>query len=346
MSGKGQERDRVRPVISMPAVLLMLLLLVLCGSFCEIKAESRVGFQRVGTSAGVFLKIPIDARTAAMCGATTSLVSGPSAMFVNPAGLGLENERAAQVTCIQYTADIPMYGTAVSMPVSILRGSLGCSISGIYTEMDETDSYHPLGTGRSFSYSAWIAAVGFSRALTDKLSFGLNLKIFHESIGTEVGGPTLTPWMMDAGAIYYVGYRDSRIGIAMNNFGPDIRPSGHYESNRTGSDIRYGSFSPPTVFRFGFSIDPWATSFVKTLCSFEVAHLADSKESMRLAGEITFEDRIVLRSGYDFAADVLKFSCGAGMMVPLGAHDVTFDYSFTEGDDFGQIHRWTFTAPW
>ncbi len=346
MSGKGQNISSRCSPVSMPAMLMPLLLIFLLGSLCEIEAESGIGHQRVGTSSGVFLKIPIDARSGAMGGATTSLVSGPSAMFVNPAGLGIENERAAQITCIQYAADIPMYGTAVSVPVPSLRGSLGCALSGVYTEMDETDSYHPLGTGRTFSYSAWTAAIGFSRALTDKLSFGLTLKAFHEALGTEVGGPTLTPWMMDAGAIYYVGYRDARIGIAMNNFGPDIRPSGHYESNRNGSDIRYGSFSPPTVFRFGFSIDPWVTSFVKTLCSFEVAHLADNKESMRLASEIAFEEIIVLRGGYDFAADVLKFSCGAGMIVPLGAHNVIFDYSFTEGDDFGQIHRWTFTAPW
>ena len=152
--------------------------------------------------------------------------------------------------------------------------------------------------------------------------------------------------MIDAGAIYYVGYRDSRIGIAINNFGPDLRPGGEYDSNRSDAAIRYGSFSPPTVFRFGFSIDPWATEHFKTLGAFEVSHLADNQESMRIAAEVTLENLVILRSGYDFAADALKFSFGVGIHVTMGGSPLDFDYSFSEGESFGDIHRWTFTAPW
>jgi hypothetical protein len=325
---------------------ILLLLLTGLSGVHPVLAESGIGRQRVGTSAGTFLKIPIDARTSAMSGATTSIISGPSAMFVNPAGLGLEGERAILLSGIQYTADIPMCGSAISWPVHAIRGSLGFAFSGTTTEMDETDEYHPLGTGRTFSYTAWTLGVGVSRALTDKLSFGLTLKAFHEALGAEVGGPTLTPWMMDAGAIYYVGYRDSRIGIAINNFGPDLRPGGKYESNRTEAEIRYGSFSPPTVFRFSFSIDPYVSEHLKTLTAIEVGHLADNQESIRVAGEITLENLLILRGGYDFSADALKFSAGCGLSLNMNSRTYEFDYAFSEGDDFGDVHRWTFIAPW
>ncbi|MCK4303473.1 MAG: PorV/PorQ family protein, partial [Candidatus Eisenbacteria sp.] len=281
------------------------------------EAGSELGSQRVGTSSGVFLKVPIDARSSAMAGATTSSISGPAAMFVNPAGLGLEHDRAALLSGIRYVADIPMGATAIALPIRRLGGSLGLAISGVFAEMDETDEYHPLGTGRSFSYSAWALAVGFSRPLTDKLSCGASVKLFSENLATEIGGTSLMPVMLDAGAIYYVGYRDARIGIAINNFGPDLRPAGQYTSRRTGSEMRYGSFSPPTLFRFGFSIDPVQSEHIRTLMSIDMGHLADNQEAIRLAGEAILEDHFVVRAGYDFSADAFKFNGGFGALMAV-----------------------------
>lgn len=320
--------------------------LLVAAGFAAAEAQSGLGTQRVGTSSGVFLKIPVDARTSAMAGALTANVSGPAAMFINPAGLGLEHERAALVSGIRYATDIPVGGAAASLPIDALGGCLGLAFSGVFVEMDETDEYHPLGTGRSFSYSAWCAALGLSRALTDKLSFGLAVKVFREDLATEVGGPGLTSWMVDAGAIYYVGYRDARIGIAVNNFGPDLRPGGSYTSHCTGSEIRYGSFAPPTLFRFGFSIDPWRTKRLQTLTSIEVGHLADNQEALRAGAEAILSRVLVLRGGYDFTADALNFNAGFGARIRVGSGVMQIDYSYSDGGYFGNVHRWTLTAPW
>ena len=309
-------------------------------------AQSDLGSQRVGTSSGAFLKIPIDARSSAMAGALSANATGPAAMFSNPAALGLEKERATQFTTIQYVADIPMYGAATSLPIHALKGSIGFAFSGVFVKMDETDEYHPLGTGRSFSYSTWCAALGFSRALTDKLSFGIAAKAMHEALATELGGPTQTPWLIDVGTVYYVGYRDARIGLAVNNFGPDLRPAGTFTSHRNAAEIRYGSFSPPTVFRFGFSIDPWRNEYIATLASFDVGHMADNKESLRLGVEATIRETLAIRGGYDFTADALNFHAGFGARVRMPTGPLQIDYAFSNGDYFGNVHRWTLTVPW
>jgi hypothetical protein len=309
-------------------------------------AQTNLGSQRVGTSSGTFLKIPLDARGTAMAGAVASLVTGPAALFVNPAGLGIEGERALLVSGIDYVTGIPAGGAAVCFPFAPIRGALGFSLAGLYAEMDETDEYHPLGTGRGFSYSVWCATAGASRALTDKLNFGISAKLYHEAMAPEIGGPALTTWLLDAGTVYFVGYRDARIGIAVNNFGPDLRPAGHYQSNRDGTQIRYSSFSPPTLFRLGFSIDPWRTEKWSTLLSTEIGHVADNQEALRVGAEATYDRIMTIRSGYDFSADALKFHAGFGARIRMGGEAIEFDYAYSDGGYFGSVHRCTLTIPW
>ncbi|MBM3316371.1 MAG: PorV/PorQ family protein [Candidatus Eisenbacteria bacterium] len=309
-------------------------------------AQTDLGGQRVGTSSGAFLKVALDARGSALGGAVCAHVDGPASLFWNPAGLGLEGERGVLFSGVDYTAGIPAGAAAVSFPFAPLRGAVGVGFAALAAVMDETDEFHPLGTGRRFSYRTWTLSIGASRALTDKLSFGAAGKLFHEGLGTEVGGPQLTTWLVDAGAIYFVGYRDARIGIALSNFGPDLRPAGDYTSRRHGASVRYTSFSPPTVFRFGCSIDPWRSAVWRTVALVEFGHPADNREILRLGGEAVLRESLSLRAGYDFSADALRLHAGFGARVRMGDQLLRLDYGFSDGGDFGAIHRWTLQAFW
>ena len=311
-----------------------------------VAAQTDLGGQRVGTSSGEFLKIALDARGAAMACAACAYASGPAALFWNPAGLGLERQRGVLVSGIDYPAGIPVGAVVVSLPFGPLRGNIACGLAGMSVTMAETDEFHPLGTGRDFTCSTWTLTAGASRAFTDKLSFGLALKGYHEALGTEVGGPETTSWLLDAGAIYFVGYRDARIGIALCGFGPDLRPGGSFSSRRTAADIRYTSFSPPTIFRFGCSVDPWQSGPWKTLAAVEVGHPADNREVLRAGGEVSYNDLLALRAGYDFSADALKLHGGFGARVRLGESLLFVDYAYSDGGYFGGIHRWTLRYAW
>ena len=331
---------RIRP----PALVAALALAA--GLAVPAEAQSELGGQRVGTSAGTFLKIPIDARGSALAGATSSHVSGAPALFSNPAGLGLGRRRGASFTALRLPADIPAGGAALCLPFSPLHGWLGIGVAAVGVKMDETDEYHPLGTGREFTYSATALIVGLSQALTDKLSFGGSVKLFHEALGTEIGGPEVTTWLADAGAIYFVGYRDARIGLALSNFGPDLTPEGTYTSRRNGESIDYDSFSPPTFFRFSLAIDAIRTEQWNMVAIGEVGHPADNREVMRLAAELGFREQLFLRSGYDFSADVLKLHAGCGARLRLGTRAVQADYAYAAGDAYGDIHRWSLGVLW
>jgi len=309
-------------------------------------AQTSLGGQRVGTSSGSFLKIPIDARGTALAGAAAAITTGPAAMFINPAGLGIEGERALLLSGIDYLVDIPAGGAAIAFPFAPLRGALGFSVVGLYTEMDETDEYHPLGTGRRFSYGVGCLGAAASRALTDKLNFGASLRAYREELAPELGGPALTTWLADAGAIYFVGYRDARIGIALNNFGPDLSPAGDFVSRRDGTEIRYSSFSPPTLFRLGFSIDPWRSGSWATLVAAEIGHVADNQEAFRAGAEVSYARALALRGGYDFAADALKLHAGVGLRANVAGRAWAFDYAYSDAGDLGAVQRWTLTVPW
>ncbi len=311
-----------------------------------LSAQTDLGGQRVGTSSGAFLKIPIDARGSALAGAVCACASGPAALFWNPAGLGIEAEREVLFTGIDYTAEIPAGAAALSFPFNPVRGSVGIALAGLRTEMDETDEYHPLGTGRQFTYSVGYLMIGVSRALTDKLNFGVAAKGLREALGPEVGGPVLTTWLLDAGAIYFVGYRDARIGIALSNFGPDLRPGGTFASHRNGAQVRYTGFSPPTFFRFGVSVDPWRSAAWQTTAAFEVGHPADNREAMRVGLEAVFMNTLALRGGYDLSADALKLNLGCGGRVRMGDQVVVIDYAYAEGGYFGGVHRWSLHYQW
>jgi len=80
--------------------------------------------------------------------------------------------------------------------------------------------------------------------------------------------------------------------------------------------------------------------------SIDMGHLADNQEAIRLAAEAILEDHFVVRTGYDFSADAFKFNGGFGALMAVNGGILRVDYSYSDGGDFGQVHRWTATVPW
>jgi hypothetical protein len=147
--------------------------------------------------------------------------------------------------------------------------------------------------------------------------------------------------LFDAGTIYELGYRNGRLAITLMHFGPDLSPAGTYSSHVTGAPVSYSSFSPPTLFQLGFSIDAWAREAHRVAVVSQVVHPAAQNETLRAASEYWFRDTYALRAGYDFAADELAFSAGLGWRLRLGNHEGVLDYAFTDGGNLEAVHRWS-----
>ncbi|MCA9728717.1 MAG: PorV/PorQ family protein [Candidatus Eisenbacteria bacterium] len=305
-------------------------------------AQTQLGGQRVATSSGTFLKIGIDARGAALGGAYNTLVEGAAATFYNPAGIigrnGLPN---AHFSYAAWPAGIDIGEVSFARPFDPLGGQIAVGFAFLGTDFEETTEFYPTGTGRTLSYSDFLASVSFARLFTDRLTIGVSAKYLREDMGSNIGGPVTTGLLFDAGTIYEMGYRNGRLAITLMHFGPDLSPNGTYTSHVTDSEVSYSTFSPPTLFQLGFSIDAYAQGPHRVNLATQVVHPADQNETLRAAGEYWLQDSYALRAGYDFAADELAFSAGLGLRLHLLDRDGTLDYSFTEGGNLSAVHRWS-----
>jgi hypothetical protein len=302
--------------------------------------QTSLGGQRVGTSSGTFLKIIPDARGAAMGDAIVAVVEGAAATFRNPAGLAAIGGHQVLLSHIDWPADVDYDVLAYAQALPSLDVIYGVHLGVLHTTLDETSESRPQGTGRQFSFNDWVGGVSAARRFTDKLWIGATAKYVREEMGTEVGGPVSHALLFDAGTVYHLGWANSRMAVALLNFGPELTPSGQYESHIPGKGLTdYQSASPPTTYRLGLKLEPWRTERALLVTSFEMNHLADNEETARAGGEIRLYDRLALRAGYDFNADALRFSTGIGVNAEILGGFGTADYAFTEGGYLGSVHR-------
>ena len=315
------------------------------GAAAPAHAQFAFGDQRVGTSSGTFLRIGVGARAVGLGEAFVAVANDPSAIYWNPAGLASLQRSEVSLSHTEWPADIRYEHLVYVMPVRKLGGSLGFQLGMLSTEIEETTELAPFGTGRSFYYSDMIAGIAYARRWTDKLLVGVGLKYMHEDLGTDVGGPRTQAFLIDIGSIYYLGLGSVRIATALSNFGSELQPSdpntgsGEWVSPITGEQRTYDGFDPPLLFRYGVAFEPIEATNHRLTASIEANQPADDAQVFKVGVEWSWPRRLALRSGYNFNADELKLSAGAGLFADIGSTKATVDYAFTEGGTLGAIHR-------
>ncbi|MCC6349291.1 MAG: PorV/PorQ family protein [Candidatus Eisenbacteria bacterium] len=305
------------------------------------RAQGSLGGQRAGTSSGTFLRIGVGARAVAMGESFVAVANDPSAIYWNPAGLASLQRREVGLSYVQWPADVDYGHIALIVPVKRLGGSVGLQFGVLATRMDETTELMPFGTGRSFSYSDVVAGATYARRWTDKLLVGAGLKYVHEDLGSQVGGPTTSAVLLDIGSIYYLGLGSVRIATSLTSFGPQLRPAGDWVSPLTGEVRQYDGFDPPMVFRYGLAFEPLENNTQRLTTALEVNQPADNEQNLKAGAEWTYLRRFALRSGYNFRADALKFSAGAGFVADVNDSRLNIDYAWTDGGPLGSVHRMT-----
>jgi len=309
------------------------------------RAQLALGDQRVGTSSGSFLRIGIGARATGLGESFVAVANDPSAIYWNPAGLASLQHSELLLSHIEWPAEIRYEHAAWVLPVRRLGGSLAFQFGVLSTQLDETTELEPFGTGRTFFYSDAIAGAAYARRWTDKLLVGAGLKYVREDLGSDVGGPVTNVMLVDIGSIYYLGYGSVRIATSLSNFGAQLQPKdphrsdGRWVSAATGEARNYDSFDPPTIFRYGIAFEPIENAQHRLTTSLEANQPSDNVLAVKAGAEWTWNRRLALRSGYNFNADELKFSAGAGLYATLGQSLLNVDYAYTQGDFLGAINR-------
>ncbi len=318
--------------------VLLALALMACGAGAA-SAQSDLGGQRAGTSSGSFLRIGVGARSTGMGESFVAVANDPSAIFWNPAGLASLLRREVAISHVEWPAEIGYEHVTLVVPTQKLGGSFGLQFGVLSTRLDETTELQPYGTGRSFVYSDMVAGAAYARRWTDKLLVGFGLKYVREDLGSDVGGPTTSAVLFDVGSIYYLGLGSVRIATSLSNFGSEFKPSGEYISPYSGERRIFDGYDPPMMFRYGVAFEPVENAHHRVTAAIEVNQPADNQQLLKAGGEWSWDRRFMLRSGYNFTADDLNFSAGAGFALDLSGTRGQLDYAYTDGGFLGAIHR-------
>ena len=321
-------------------------ILLLCAlGAAPARGSQELGGLRVATSSGTFLKIDISPKAAAMGGAWVAVAGDATAAWYNPAGLGQLANRQLCASYVAWPADIHYANAFLTLPAPRLRGTLALQFGSLSTSLDETDEYHPYGTGRSFRYADWVLGGSYARSMTDQLLLGLSLKFVREDLGSAVGGPVTNTWTVDVGTLYRMDYANTRIGMAITNFGPEFKPSGSFWNHTESKSEEYEGFPPPSTFKLGVAFESWKRYPWILTQTLEMNHLSDNQEAVATGAELSYLGGLLaLRSGYNFMADEMGLSAGFGANFMFGGALAGLDYSFTDGNSLGAIHRWSLSV--
>lgn len=292
------------------------------------------GEENVGTTSGLFLRIPVGSRAVAMGKAYSSLAQDGSAPFWNPAGLvrtpGLKNYFASHVA---YTADIDIDYFAFHR-----RGQnygMGISFGALRSgDILRTDEYHPDGTGDTFNANQFFLGLSLARAMTDRFSIGGTVKYYQENLDQF----QIQSVMADLGIFYFLGWGDSRVGFAVRNFGAELKPDG--SPSDIGVDVtkEFQSFPAPTVGSFGASRTWELGREVGLVTALDFSHPSDYKESFCLGTELQLRKRFFLRGGFETSRSEGGLSGGFGVHLRRRGFDLKVDYAYNDLGNFGGIH--------
>jgi hypothetical protein len=292
-------------------------------------------FAKVGTAGAKFLEIPVGARGVAIGNAYSALSNDATAMFWNPAGLvqvqgaNVWVERTAYLADMSYNALGVAYSVNGFWTVGLFGGSLN---SG---DIDRTTVEQPLGTGESFTVNNLVAGVSVATRLTDKFSFGANIKFVREDLDAEVSNA----YAIDVGTMYDTRWNTVRISMNVRNFGPEIQLDGQYYDYDNGilqdEPSEYLEYHFPMIFRLGIAMDPIRTAMHRLTVLGELEHPNDNIERVNIGGEYGFQEMFFLRGGYTFRHDTLGMSAGLGLVFS----GFGIDYAYSDYGVLDEVHR-------
>jgi len=339
MLGKQFERGLALGVV----VSLVLLLSAGAGQATEV--------QKVGTTSMQTLKVVTSVRAAGMGEAYCAVADDIESIFWNPAGLIHLDGTALTFSHINMPADV-QFNTAAAAKKINANTVLGLHLLAMNTDdMPVRTIFMPEGTGENFICYDIVIGGSWAQRLHDRFIFGMNLRFVTSALeDSKYNG-----FLADVGTLYETALRSMKIGISVQNFGPDIDYSGTYPDYRdqgrrnraAPQESGYTAAPPPTIYRLGLSADFFdMTGIVKPACfdalmAIEMSHPNDNRERLNFGVEMKYLNTLIVRGGYKLryknvlGYDEERWSAGFGLRLPLpGDVNFTLDYAYM---DFGRL---------
>jgi Type IX secretion system protein PorV len=265
------------------------------------------GQDKVGTTAAPFLGIGAGPRAIGMGGAFVAVANDPSALYWNPSGISRtgQNEFLFEHTNYLIGTSYNFFGGVIALDEA---NAIGVSVTYLdYGTEDVTTIEMPDGTGQTWSAKDMAIGLSYSRNLTDRFSMGGTAKMVLQQIWHE----SATGWAIDAGLLYITPFNDMKIGMAISNFGTDMRmtgedlyvthnpdPSVAGDNSKIPAEYYTDSYPLPLLFRLGLSMDVIKSEDNTVTLAVDALHPNDNAESVNVGGEYSWNKTIYVRIGY------------------------------------------------
>ncbi len=304
----------------------------------------------IGSAGASELLVPTGAKGVALNGSYSASVSGSDAIYYNPAGISnFTSPTDAQFSNTKYLADIGMSYAAFAFHLG--KGTVGMSIKNFDfgdIKLTTADDTHGI-SGRTYSPSFVTLTVGYSKAFSDRIRFGVNSKFVNESIQeTNTRG-----FALDMGVQYTHSTLPLNLGVVLRNLGPKMQFSG----SNLEQLVQPAGSEPGTkdehlsvvsqAFELHAQLDISLTykpmdnvnvhgSFVNNSFGFNELHMgAEYAMDMNgldtwVGGGFSFLSVDDITDGWDdeYTDNTFGTSFGAGFKVPMGNMSFGVDYAF------------------
>lgn len=296
-----------------------------------------LGGQRAGISTAQFLKIGVGGRASALGESFVAMANDASALYWNPAGLVQFNEHQVIFSHTNWVVDIKHQFAGAVYKLSDVD-AVGVSFTTLHMDdMKVTTETMPYGTGEYFSFGDIAIGLSYAHKFTDQFSFGATIKFMRETLDRLY----MDGVMVDLGTFYWTGLGTTRFAVAVSNFGNQIAPKGEVSQINGKTVSEFQAFSPPTIFRIGFAMEPFQTDMHSFTTSIQLNHPNDNSENLGLGLEYSWRNILFLRGGYKFNVDEQSYSFGIGLNAPISFAKASFDYAYGNFSRLGSTHRFS-----
>jgi hypothetical protein len=328
----------------------LLLTILLCAAVVTVEAQTekkaQAGFR--------FLENPVAAEAMGRGGTGIVATQNANGLFWNPALAGWVVPAVdLALNRTQGIADINYNALAATLHLWD-AGVIGLT----FFSMDYGDFY---GTRRAdndqgfedtgvFSPSAFAVGISFSQKVSDRFSYGVQVKYAFQDLGsawvapqgTSFGDPSFTmsergyshgDFALDVGAYYDFLYNGIRFGAVLQNISREIK----YENEQ---------FPMPFAVSFGLTVEPLqffmdGEGAADLLLCAESRHPRDFDENLRLGAQYTIFGLVALRAGYQAKFDERGLTAGLGVRYDMSGIPVRADYAYEHFGIFGAVHHFT-----
>lgn len=271
----------------------------------------------------------------------------PSLTSMIPSNIDLSLNYHQWIADISYNAVAASFN-AFDFGVVTVSGTI-VNYGDLFTTVrsNNSEGYEETGT---FSPTAFTVGLGFAQKVSDRFSYGINIKYLKQDLGAAwvtASGDSLTSkdfsrklksyglgaMAVDIGTYYDFNYKGITFAATLSNISREFK----YEDEK---------FPLPFSISFGATVSP--LQFVvpdlgvhDLIFMFESNHPRDFGEKVKYGLEYSYTKTFFIRTGYVTNTDERGFSAGLGFRQTISNVPFRIDYAFQNFGVFGNLHNFT-----